>query len=237
MTAVFAARRRAEEFARLLDDPSPARVPADQRELLDVVTALRETPPVEPRPEFVGEPARPADERRGHPPRPGPRDRGHRPGDRPADAAPAAPPPRPPARRRRRRARPGRRHHVDGPGRPDGAAGRRPLPGEARDRGRPRPDQQRRRGHRRGPAPGRRGPAGRGLRAEPWRRGPRRLGGRGHPRHVQPPGRRRLRPAARRLRPARARVLDPRPARLRRHQPGPPHGAGDARARRRAATS
>lgn len=55
MTAVFAARRRAEEFARLLDDPSPARVPADRRELLAVVTALRETPPVEPRPEFVSE--------------------------------------------------------------------------------------------------------------------------------------------------------------------------------------
>jgi hypothetical protein len=53
MTAVFAARRRAEEFARLLDDPRAASATAAQRELLDVVAALRATPQVEPRPEFV----------------------------------------------------------------------------------------------------------------------------------------------------------------------------------------
>jgi hypothetical protein len=53
MTAVFAARRRAEEFARLLDDPRATSATAGQRELLDVVAALRATPEVEPRPEFV----------------------------------------------------------------------------------------------------------------------------------------------------------------------------------------
>ena len=50
MTAVFATRRRAEEFARLLDAPSPAAAPAGQRELLEVVASLRATPAVEPRP-------------------------------------------------------------------------------------------------------------------------------------------------------------------------------------------
>ena len=47
MTAVFAARRRAEEFAATASTtPRPRRGPADRRELLDVVTALRATPPV-----------------------------------------------------------------------------------------------------------------------------------------------------------------------------------------------
>jgi hypothetical protein len=55
MTAVFATRRRAEEFARLLDAPSPADVPAGQRDLLEVVASLRATPAVEPRPEFVSD--------------------------------------------------------------------------------------------------------------------------------------------------------------------------------------
>jgi hypothetical protein len=54
MTPVFAARRRAEEFAALVEHPS-AGGPDDPRfgDLLELVGALREAPSAEPRPEFV----------------------------------------------------------------------------------------------------------------------------------------------------------------------------------------
>lgn len=54
MTPVFAARRRAEEFAALVEDPS-TRDSRDARhtDLLELVGALRSTPAVEARPEFV----------------------------------------------------------------------------------------------------------------------------------------------------------------------------------------
>lgn len=55
MTAVFAGRRRAEEFAALLEHPQPAPGSADQRALLELVAALRATPDVEPRPEFTAD--------------------------------------------------------------------------------------------------------------------------------------------------------------------------------------
>lgn len=53
MTPVFPARRRAEEFAALVEDPSTGGTDARYSDLLDVVGALRDAPPVEPRPEFV----------------------------------------------------------------------------------------------------------------------------------------------------------------------------------------
>ena len=54
MTPVFAARRRAEEFAALVEAPSTSG-PSDARydELLRLVGTLRETTPVTARPEFV----------------------------------------------------------------------------------------------------------------------------------------------------------------------------------------
>jgi hypothetical protein len=55
MTAVFAARRRAEEFAALLEHPGTAPAGRSDRlvELAGLVEALRATPPVEARPAFV----------------------------------------------------------------------------------------------------------------------------------------------------------------------------------------
>ena len=55
MTAVFAARRRAEEFAALLEHPGTAPAGRSDRlvELAGLAEALRATPPVEARPAFV----------------------------------------------------------------------------------------------------------------------------------------------------------------------------------------
>ncbi|MCW2766840.1 MAG: hypothetical protein JWO11_2799 [Nocardioides sp.] len=54
MTPVFAARRRAEEFNLLVEDPSTGGLrDARHVEFLELVGALRETPRVEARPEFV----------------------------------------------------------------------------------------------------------------------------------------------------------------------------------------
>ena len=53
MTPVFPARRRAEEFAALVEDTSTGGPDARYSDLLEVVGALREAPPVEARPEFV----------------------------------------------------------------------------------------------------------------------------------------------------------------------------------------
>lgn len=53
MTAVFAGRRRAEQFAALLERPDAATTSTGQGELLELVAALRATPPVEARPAFV----------------------------------------------------------------------------------------------------------------------------------------------------------------------------------------
>ena len=56
MTPVFAARKRAEEFAALVEDLSTSRADdARYAELLDVVAAMRETPAPEARPEFVAD--------------------------------------------------------------------------------------------------------------------------------------------------------------------------------------
>ena len=58
MTAVFAARRRAEEFAALVDGPSTrARRPADQRRAARTssTAAARDAARGTPRPEFVGD--------------------------------------------------------------------------------------------------------------------------------------------------------------------------------------
>src|SRR6478672_7131308 len=54
MTSVIPARRRAEEFAALVDGGGDA---SDHRhdDLVELVTVLRGTPIVEPRPEFVTE--------------------------------------------------------------------------------------------------------------------------------------------------------------------------------------
>jgi hypothetical protein len=54
MTAVFAARRRAEEFAALLEHPD-ATATTGQTELLGLVEALRATPAVEARAAFVSD--------------------------------------------------------------------------------------------------------------------------------------------------------------------------------------
>ena len=53
MTPVFPARRRAEEFAALVEGTSTSGPEARYSDLLDVVGALRDAPPVEARPEFV----------------------------------------------------------------------------------------------------------------------------------------------------------------------------------------
>lgn len=53
MTPVFPARRRAEEFAALVEEISTGGPDARYSDLLDVVGALRDAPPVEARPEFV----------------------------------------------------------------------------------------------------------------------------------------------------------------------------------------
>ena len=54
MIPVFPARRRADEFAQLVEDSSTSGL-SDARfsDLLQLVRELQETPPVEPRPEFV----------------------------------------------------------------------------------------------------------------------------------------------------------------------------------------
>ena len=108
MTPVFAARRRAEEFARAASralDAGADATPTLRRAARARRRAARGRPRRRPRPEFVARPARAADGRG--------RDRRRsrpRPSDRPADACPPRrPAPRAPARRRRRRPRPGRR--------------------------------------------------------------------------------------------------------------------------------
>jgi Domain of unknown function (DUF5667) len=53
MTPVFPARRRAEEFAALVEDTPTSGPDARYSDLLHVVGALRDAPPVEARPEFV----------------------------------------------------------------------------------------------------------------------------------------------------------------------------------------
>jgi hypothetical protein len=56
MSPVFAARRRAEEFDALLEGTSSGPVAQERyAELLDLVGALRATPPAQPRPEFVAD--------------------------------------------------------------------------------------------------------------------------------------------------------------------------------------
>ena len=56
MTPVFAARRRAEEFAALVDAPSVAGSDdARYDDLLRLVGTLRDTTPVTARPEFVAD--------------------------------------------------------------------------------------------------------------------------------------------------------------------------------------
>jgi Domain of unknown function (DUF5667) len=54
MTPVFGARRRAEEFHSLVEDPSTGGLhDARYAEFLDIVSSLRDTPAAQPRPEFV----------------------------------------------------------------------------------------------------------------------------------------------------------------------------------------
>lgn len=53
MTPVFAARRRAEEFAALVEDPSTGGPDTRFTDLLELVGTLRAAPAAEPRPEFV----------------------------------------------------------------------------------------------------------------------------------------------------------------------------------------
>lgn len=53
MTPVFSARRRAEEFATLVEAPSTGGTDTRHTELLELVGALRSTAPAAPRPEFV----------------------------------------------------------------------------------------------------------------------------------------------------------------------------------------
>ena len=56
MSPVFTTRRRAEEFAALVEDPSTAGADsARYAELLDVVGAMRDTPAPQARPEFVAD--------------------------------------------------------------------------------------------------------------------------------------------------------------------------------------
>jgi Domain of unknown function (DUF5667) len=54
MTPVFGARRRAEEFHSLVEDPSTGGLhDARYAEFLDIVASLRDAPAAQPRPEFV----------------------------------------------------------------------------------------------------------------------------------------------------------------------------------------
>lgn len=55
MTPVFSARRRAEEFAALVEDPSTGGTDTRNADLLELVGALRSTPPAQARPEFVSD--------------------------------------------------------------------------------------------------------------------------------------------------------------------------------------
>ena len=56
MTPVFAARRRAEKFAALVEGASTGRADdARYSDLLELVAAMRETPAAEARPEFVAD--------------------------------------------------------------------------------------------------------------------------------------------------------------------------------------
>ena len=56
MTSGFAARRRAEEFNSLVEGTSTEGLaPARQTDLLELVEALRDAPPIEPRAEFVAD--------------------------------------------------------------------------------------------------------------------------------------------------------------------------------------
>ena len=196
MTPVFAARRRAEEFARpgrgFLDRPGR------RRTVLRAARAGRRhagDPGPEAAARVRGRPARPADGRGRH--RPGPRR--HQPPHPPG----ATSGPRTPARRGGRRARARRRHHVDGDGRPERPARRRPLPGQARHRERRRPDSasaRDRRARPSSPAPATastRPPSSAGGRPRGQR------GGRRHAQRLHRPGRRGVGPAARRLQPDR----------------------------------
>ena len=160
---------------------------------------LRAVPEPQARARVRRRPARPAD------------DRGRRPRSVPADRAAtldarltvAAAPhrPRPPDRRRRRRLRPRRCDHLDGGGRPERPARRRPLPAQARHRERP----DRRPASATTPRARRCSANASGRLAEVDAADPRRRPrtptiGRRHPRHLHRPGHRGLRPAARRLR-------------------------------------
>jgi Domain of unknown function (DUF5667) len=56
MTPVFGARRRAEEFHSLVEDPSTGGLhDARYAEFLDIVASLRDAPAAQPRPEFVAD--------------------------------------------------------------------------------------------------------------------------------------------------------------------------------------
>ena len=56
MTPVFGARRRAEEFNTLVEDPSTGGLhDARYAEFLDIVASLRDAPAAQPRPEFVAD--------------------------------------------------------------------------------------------------------------------------------------------------------------------------------------
>jgi Domain of unknown function (DUF5667) len=56
MTPVFGARRRAEEFHSLVEDPSAGELhDARYVEFLDIVASLRDAPAAQPRPEFVAD--------------------------------------------------------------------------------------------------------------------------------------------------------------------------------------
>ncbi len=230
MTA-FTARRRAEEFDSLVEgdlDRSVGR--ALRRPARARGRAARRARAAGP-PEFVAEPARAADGRRRD------RARARRTTRGPAHAARRADPPRAPARRRRRRPRDRRRHHLDGRGLPERAAGRRPLPGQAGHRERPDRLQRRRREQGHTVLANAVRPARRDLDAHPRGRGQGRRSHRPHPQHLHRPGHRGLRPAAGRLRGHRARELDRRAARLRRGQHGDPRPTSSRSSRPTPATS
>ncbi len=56
MTPVFGARRRAEEFHSLVEDPSTGGLhDARYADFLDIVASLRDTPAAQPRPDFVAD--------------------------------------------------------------------------------------------------------------------------------------------------------------------------------------